>query len=364
MLKRYLLFCGVAAVATATACGDGKKAPTPSAPSELATDAELGPDNSTLKASAPGLLSPANNAELEELENVRLTIRGATATYTTATLAHRIQLLDAAGNVVQQQLGNGLTMTIPELEDDTTYRWRARAELGSSFGPWSAVWSFVTAAAPDEGYNIPGELYDPLLNGKTVGTPVGSINFIRGEGIRLNNFESHVRYLLPQTVTGGEFSMFISNVPANTEGNKTKVFCMSEGLSDIVTNDRRFTVEKRGDPAGVVAWRFITREDQIDTVGKQRVRVDFLASRTYYWRATWGSNRFNLSIRDGGVDGNVVYSFGKPYGGVYNPSPHYAFLGGPRGRSGIQAALVPGMTVSQVWISARPRPDFANNPRE
>ncbi len=52
----------------------------------------------------------------------------------------------------------------------------------------------------------------------------------------------------------------------NTEGNKTKVMAMTEGDSDITTNDRRFTIEKRGNPAGAVAWRVRTSNDQIDTV--------------------------------------------------------------------------------------------------
>ena len=55
---------------------------------------------------------------------------------------------------------------------------------------------------------------------------------------------------------------------------------MTEGDSDITTNDRRFTIEKRGNPAGTVAWRVITSNDQIDTVGAERVVRHFDPSHT------------------------------------------------------------------------------------
>ena len=80
----------------------------------------------------------------------------------------------------------------------------------------------------------------------------------------------------------------------------------------------------------------ITSNDQIDTVGRQRVQRDFSPSKTYLWKATWGGGRFNLSIREGGASGKQIYSFGKGYGGVYDPSPHYAYVGRP-GRPGWHA---------------------------
>jgi hypothetical protein len=163
-----------------------------------------------------------------------------------------------------------------------------------------------------------------------------------------------------QTLVGGEFSLLVTNLRTNTEGDKTKMFAMSEGDSDITTNDRRFTVEKRGNPAGAIAWRVITSNDQIDTVGRERRIVQFSANNTYFWKATWGSGRFNLLIKNGGADGNTIYSFGKGYRGVYDPNPHRAYIGGPSGRAGADSGSVNDMIIRQVWISSRPRPSFAN----
>jgi hypothetical protein len=154
--------------------------------------------------------------------------------------------------------------------------------------------------------------------------------------------------------------MLITNMATNNEGDKTKVMSMSEGFSDIVTNDRRMTVEKRGDPMGVIAWRFISYLDQVDTIGNQRVKREFNPSRTYFWKASWRNQRFTVQIYEDGVGGNKIYDFGKPYEGPYNPDPHIAWLGSPVGRSGEDGATVPGMVIRKVWLSSNPRPSWAN----
>ena len=159
------------------------------------------------------------------------------------------------------------TPTNCTLEFDQPYTWRVRAVQNAARGPWSASSTF---RAPAGGFIRGNEVYDPLTNGKTVGEIVGPVTFIPGVGVRLETYGSYIRYRLPETLVQGEFSLIITNVATNTEGGKTKVFAMSEGLSDIVTNDCRMTVEKRGDPEGIVAWRFISHEDQIDTEGAER----------------------------------------------------------------------------------------------
>ena len=121
----------------------------------------------------------------------------------------------------------------------------------------------------------------------------------------------------------------------------------------------RMTVEKRGDAVGSIAWRFITSSDQIDTVGAERVGFPFDASQVYYWRAVWGFNDFRLTINEGGVDGNQIYSFGKGYSGLYDPNPHVVYIGSPQTRSGSDNQSIPDMVIRQLWVSSRPRPPFA-----
>jgi hypothetical protein len=354
--KRLVACASVALVALTFACSDGPETPVSPSASEPGTSSAA-PDGSTLKASAPVPQSPVNNQQPDLLQFVA-TKSSSTYANSNTPFSYEFEIRNSGGTAAvcpAAIVGGGTGSTVSytatscSLEFDQAYTWRVRAVLNNARGPWSSNASFK---APSGGYIRGNEVYDPLINGRTVGEVVGPVTFIPGVGVRLESFGSHIRYRLPETLTTGEFSLVITNVATNTEGGKTKVFAMSEGLSDLVTNDRRMSVEKRGDPEGIVAWRFISHEDQIDTEGAEREFVSFDPGVAYLWTATW-NGVFNLRIQRGDT---TVYSKGKGYRGAYDPSPHYAFIGAPEGRSGIDAASVPGMIVRQVWISPRPRP--------
>ena len=360
MSKKAYLAAAVGLLATAVACSD--KSPSPAAPTSApvaADDTNAAADGSTLKVPAPVQTAPANGAALDQFETT-VKVNVVTAKFVNTTqFAYRFQLL-LNGQVVRDFRASSSTQWhVTDLDVNVTYGWRARAEQGQSFGPWSATWTFKTPDVP-EGYIAGGEVYDPLWTGTTVGTISGAVEFIADTGAKMVGHTSNIEYALGQTVDDGEFSMMVTNTPANTEGGKTKVMAMREGRFDLTTNDRRFTIEKRGDPPGAVAWRVITSRDQIDTVGAERVIVNFLASKWYLWTARWGEGRFNLTIREDGASGRVIYNFGKSYTGAYDPNPHLAYVGAPLGRAGANDATIPGMIVKQVWLSQRARPDFAN----
>ncbi len=354
--KRLVACASVVILAVAAACSDGPESPVSPSGSEPGSNAAAA-DGSTLKATAPTPQSPVNNQQPDSMVFVT---GKSTATFASASMVFSYEFeIRNSGNTATvcpaAIVGGGsgstvsYTPTTCTLEFDQPYTWRVRAVQNAARGPWSASSTF---RAPAGGYIRGNEVYDPLTNGKTIGEIVGPVTFIPGVGVRLETYHSYIQYRLPETLVQGEFSLIITNVATNTEGGKTKVFAMSEGLSDIVTNDRRMTVEKRGDPEGIVAWRFISHEDQVDTEGAEREFVAFDPSLPYLWTATW-NGFFNLRIQQGGT---TVYSKGKGYRGAYDPSPHYAFIGSPEGRSGPDAATVPGMVVRQVWISPRPRP--------
>lgn len=359
MIKKFHLVALAGVLSAAVACSENS--PSPAAPSGagVVDDTDAAADGSTLKAPAPTQAAPANGANIDQFE-VTLRVNPVTATYVNvSSFAYRFQLL--VNNQVVRDFRTSLSTEwrVTNLDVNVTYGWRCRAERGQTFGPWSSTWTFKTPDIP-QGYIAGGEVYDPLWNGKSVGTINGPHEFIPNTGIKLHDFVSNIEYILPQTVTHGEFSLLVTNVAANTEGGKTKIMSMAEGRSDITTNDRRFTIEKRGDPPGVVAWRFITHLSQEDTVGAERIAVNFRGDQWYLWTATWGNDRFNLTIREGGASGAVVYDFGKSYEGEYDPNPHHAWVGSPVGRGGPEDATVPGMIAKQVWLSSRARPDFAN----
>jgi hypothetical protein len=361
MFRKLFLFATATTTAFAIACGDGSK--NPSSPSGVSngststTDAAA--DGSTLKATPPEPVSPANNSTVEDASNIVLRVNPSTLKFTNGIqLRYRFQLLNGS-TVVREFATGGRTWTLNELEINTSYNWRARAEAKGAFGPWSPTWTFRTPDEP-EGYMRPGELYDPLYKGETVGKRIGATAFVKGKGVHILTQGGRVEYRLPDTVQSGEFSMLVTNLRTNTEGIKTKIMSMAEGFSDITTNDRRMTVEKRGDPAGIIAWRFISYLGAVDTVGAQRVKREFNPAKTYLWTASWRNQRFEVRIVEGVPNGKEIYRFGKPYKGPYNPDPHIAWVGGPPGRSGMNSGSVDGMIVRQVWLSNRPRPAFAN----
>ncbi|MGC4085756.1 MAG: hypothetical protein QM736_27425 [Vicinamibacterales bacterium] len=364
--KNYACLAALALLTTA-ACSKSPQASATSTNTASPTAASANADGSTLKANAPTLVSPINGSQPEALEVV-LTLNNATAKYASGmSPTYHFQVFNAAGtlayeaaNVSAGSAGVTAHTVAATLEGDQAYSWQARAEVGSDVGSWSQRANFVAPAT--NGYIRGSELYDPLMNGKTVGEMHGPLTFIPGVGLKLESQESYVHYVLPQTLTEGEFSMLVTGMPANTDGGKTKLFAMGQGFDDIVTNDRRMTVEKRGDPAGVIAWRFITHDDQVDTEGPtERIFYDFKANLTYFFQATWRANRFSLLIREGGADGRTIYNMGKNFDGrPYDPSPHVIYLGAPVGRSGADGASVDQAIIRQVWVSGRARPAFAN----
>jgi hypothetical protein len=366
--KLWLAIIISSALALAVACT--KSSPNLSSPSAVRPGtANAADDGSTLKVSAPTPQSPVNNETIPTGNEVTLVVVNASTTFASpVALTYRFEVYTDSGDRVYSSSliagGSGTTSHLlsdaVSLEGERRYTWRARAEFEGETGPWSPSASFI--APVTTGYVRGNELYDPLINGKTIGQIHGPVTFIPGVGVKLESQLSYISYQLGDTLTEGEFSILTTGMPTNTEGDKTKLFAMAEGYSDIVTNDRRMTVEKRGNPAGIVAWRFITHGDRIETVGAERRVVNFNESQHYFWQATWRANRFNVRISEGGVSGRTVYDFGKPFEGrAYDPSPHVIYIGAPSGRSGPTAASVDHVIIRQVWVSGRPRPGFANH---
>ena len=365
-MTRKIWFASTAcAFALAVACSKQSTTPTAPNPTDVASG-NAAADGSTLKVSAPTPVSPINGVQLTAGETLTLVVNNATATFASGVeLQYEFELQNAAGQRVtggRVNGGSGTTrMTVSaDLEGEQTYRWRARAVLGSNgIGPWSSLASFV--APLNDGYIRGTELYDPLTNGKTVGEVHGPVQFIPGVGVKLLDWTSYISYQLPQTLLEGEYSLLVTNMPANTKGDKQKVMAMAQGYDDIIENDRRMTIEKRGDPPGIIAWRFITHHDRIETIGAERTFYNFQASETYFFNVTWRNNFFNLQINEGGVSGRSVYDRGKRWSGdPYDPKPHVIYVGSPIGRSGASSASIENTIYRQIWVSSRPRPAFAN----
>jgi hypothetical protein len=362
----------VAMLATAWGCSDKT---TPSSPSP-----------STPGTSTPGTLtkpapdSPDNGAQLDT-KRPTLTVTNGTSTQTTTAKTYEFQVSDnstftasasfnvwfattVSGTGVAEGSGGKTSYTLTQdLQPTTRYYWRARLVQGSANSDWSDVRSFKTKL---EGYSRPGELYDPLVYGETVGERVGQTTFIAGKGLRLDNGQSLVRYALPQTVTSGEFSMDVEGLQGNAPGDKAKVFGMQEGTADFISNRYRVDIQYRGTtgvPPNAITWRVLygSATDlnvryEPDTA-KRFASVFLLNPATkYHWKASW-SSEFRLVVREGGITGSAIYDYGLPTpNGSYAPNPHYAYLGAPVGSSGTESASIANTIYSNVWLGNKPRP--------
>ncbi len=286
--------------------------------------------------------------------------------FTASTTSHVAGFAATVSKTGVPEGANGKTSFTPDadLQPTTLFYWRARALQGSATSAWSETGVFRSKLV---GFLRASELYDPLIHEETVGERVGSTTFIKGRGIQLNNGQSHVRYLLPQTISDGEFSMDVEGLRANAPGDKSKVFGMQEGQGDFITNRYRVDIQYRGTtgaPPNAITWRVLYGSaDDLDVryepeTAKRFASVFSLSpSAVYHWKFTWGSS-VRLVVRDGGLRGSTLYDFGVPTPkGRYAPNPHYVYLGAPVGRSGSEAASIAGTIYRNVWVSNRPRPE-------
>jgi hypothetical protein len=370
--KTRVYLC-LAAIVCASACGSDDQTPStvPTTPTVVAAP----------RLTAPAPDSPGDNEQLGTLRPT-LTVRNGTSDQAgTRTYEFQISDSETFSSTLASAFGatyfvtltrsgvpedaSGRTSFTPDadLQPTTRLYWRARMSQGATVSEWSSTARFKTKLV---GFIRAGELYDPLIHGETVGERVGSTTFVAGKGIRLDNGQSWVRYLLPQTVTSGEFSMDVEGLQANAPGNKAKVLGMQEGQDDFITNRYRVDVQYRGTegvPPNAIQWRVLygsatdlSVRYEPDTA--KRMASVFLLNpgATYHWKATWGSE-FRLVVLEGGVNGVPLYDYGLPTPrGIYAPNPHYAYLGAPVGRSGVESASIAGTIYRNVWLGNRPRP--------
>jgi hypothetical protein len=371
--NRILLQAALVAVTAATiaGCGDKKTPTTPTTPPVV---------SATL--TSPKLDSPAASGQTDTLRPT-LIVQNATSDQPSGTRTYEFQISDTTtfsatttsstirgfdaqvGKTgVPEGTGGKTSFTVEaDLQPTTMFFWRARATQGSAIGPWSDTFQFRSKLV---GFNRAGELYDPLIHGVTVGEVVGSVTFLQGEGARLNNGGSYIKYLLPQTITAGEFSMDVKGLRPNGPGDKTKVMGMQEGQGDYIVNDYRVDIQYRGSagfPPNAITFRAIYGDaDDLDVRYEPDTAVRFASvfplnpANVYHWKATWGSE-FRVQVRDGGTGGNMFYNVGvRSSNAVYAPTPHYAYAGAPTGRSGAESASIEGAIYRNVWLSRNPRP--------
>jgi hypothetical protein len=161
--------------------------------------------------------------------------------------------------------------------------------------------------------------------------------------------------------------MEIEGLQGNAPGNKSKVFGMQQGTGDFITDPYRVDIQYRGvggSPPNAITFRALYGSATDLSVRYEPDTATRFASvylldpgTTYYWKATWGTGEFRVTVKRGGISGTIIYDQGVPTKhGTYSPNPQYAYLGAPIGRSGGESASIAGAVYRNVWIGARPRP--------
>jgi len=361
----------VASLFVAVSCSSRQSASLTSPSTAGTIGVGLNADGSSLKVSAPTTLSPANGVRLPNQSPVVLVLTNSTGVYsTTIGVSYQFEVLTAGGQVaytsplVAQGSGSTTSHTVSiQLDGEAPYTWQARAVYQGISGPVSARASFF--APPTEGYIKDNELYDPLINGKTVGDIHGAVKFIPNVGIQMVDSKSYVEYRLPKTLVDGEYSAIYTNlsVISPNEDPKWRLMTMREGNAAINDNIYRMSVDKRGN--GAVAWRFVSGNngsgEYIETIGQEREVQAFHEALDYFVQASWRGGYFNVLIKENGFNGQSLYNRGKFYDRLYQPLPHMIFIGSPYapGDRG-EASTVAEMIARQIWVSPNARPSGIN----
>lgn len=319
---------------------------------------------------APAIDAPGDDEQLSTLRPT-LTVRNGS---TSRTGAHTYEFqvsttttftaLAATKSGVAEGTGGKTSVTLDiDLQIATRYYWRARLVHDAGTSEWSGTARFRSKTLS---YNRPGELYDPLVGGDTVGTAGGSTTFVADKGLRINDGNSYLRYALPQTMASGEFSMEVEGLYGNGPSQKMKVFSMFDGTGNLTGSRYELSAQYRGlngNPTNAIAFKAVWGNVNVSLepdLAKRGASTMFLnPAQTYFWQGIWTATSFRLVIRDGGLNGSVIYDYtlNAPGGtGPYAPSPHYAYLGATSGPFGIDTGSWPGVTYRNVWLSDKPRP--------
>jgi hypothetical protein len=366
----------VCVAALSVACSDSPAPTSPAAGSALSgplsnggqavTKASLN-DPVTLKVTAPTAVSPINN---QKPDTVVLTATAATWKFVTlGPLSYRFLVINPSGVIVQDSgLQSSPTFTaVSPVDTGKVHTWVVRAEYQGTVGPWSTPASFT---APDNvGYIHPTELFDPLTNGKTVGTIGGSgnVTFVPGQGIRMNDELAYVVYQMPTVFSSGEMSVEVTGLMADAPpgAGKPRIFSMLDRANAIASASKySFNVQYRGAggaPANCITFKAILGDNGNSLEPDNRFNNIFLLdpSTMYLWQAFWTPTSFRLVVRQGGANGPVLLDDTEnATSGTtnWNPEAMYPFLGTNNGAFVQFDGTRTGMTLKNLWVSSAPRP--------
>lgn len=280
-----------------------------------------GTTGGSVTITAPGLVSPANGAQVTG--TATLIVSNVTVSGGSGTPTYQFQVAEDAafGTIVAQasgiaQGGDGRTSWSAGSEVGSgQFFWRARASVGGTQGPFSAVGNFNFQGGPQTGGKTDQVvLFDPL-QGSSLGDVIGG-EFTDG-GWKVIASSNSIVYIVDTIETGFlEFDVKGLDIRNPTRDARHLFFMWDPSLgSDMTSNRFRVSLQKLDGRSSIndrwLRLRFITQGRQIDASSTFR---GWTPERTYRVRLEWGRegdvNVCRLFIDD---DQKMFFQYGKPY---------------------------------------------------
>ncbi len=151
MHARLLIATTLTALTFAGACAQAPQSPV--SPTAVDGGTMANPDGSTLKVSAPIIVSPRGGAQIDS-PRPTLVFTNASGRFANVVLQYRLEAFDGSGALLESRLisqgAGGQTTWAAEadLPFNAVFAWRVRAELDGRSGPWSTTESFRTQPPP------------------------------------------------------------------------------------------------------------------------------------------------------------------------------------------------------------------------
>ena len=343
MQHRFLYaLCSFAIVVLVFGCSKSEPL-TPTVPTPPSTSTS---DGTTLKVTAPGLVSPVNDVRLENFTAPPLNASAVQSTLgASISPLYRFQLLTSSGALLQDSGLRSSTSWTPTLNNgrlqfDTRYLWQVRAEIDNGdVGPWSARGSFLSAKGS---FQNGQEILDLLTDGQTVGHRIGG-RFIPGEGWQATSFSDGIDYDIPTCA-------FCTIEFDATSFGKGEGRCCEKDLKWLSMGDAtawgdfgsfrnhvwKMHLEQRGDGNGTgmkLIWRNGRNGDgdpgDHDTK-LMSTSVDWRPDAVFHFTITWHPGGYQIAVGELQPNGSLVDNqvwFADGFSRPYAPPNHRISIG-------------------------------------
>lgn len=287
-------------------------------------DDDPGPSGPAPTLGAPVHVSPPSGSFADSQPT--LTIRNVTASDgSTPTYHFQVSVSDTYSPVaaeergVAQGAGGETSWRVNVPLAPGTYFWHARAQAGSTSGPFSGNDRFTTTTGSAGGTLL---IQDLLTNGMSVGSVRGGE--FTPDGWRINNLDEYIRYEIPPTSSGFVEWENVGLRGTNANPEAYMLFAMWDpGSGDFRANPFRVNIQKldTNHNPPYVRFRFISDGDERNT-GYNFLEWD--PSQRYRWRVEWGPGVDRNEARvfvNGAEVMQVVYT------PDYEPRTHWVEMG-------------------------------------